>query len=76
MTSNQKKIIPVILLFAAAMLLIIGSFAEEVESKKILKILGIAFLLSAFIFRRFYGRFGYKPSREEIEQKIFEKDSE
>jgi hypothetical protein len=63
-TLNQKNTITVILLFAAAMLLIIGSFAKEVESKRILNILGIALLFSAFIFRRFYGRFGYKPSRE------------
>jgi hypothetical protein len=61
----------VTLFISAALLLILGFFIDDKNSKFILLTIGAALFIGMFIALAFKGRFGYKPTIEEIEEKQF-----
>jgi hypothetical protein len=54
-------------------LLIAGLLVEEKDTKRILFTLGSGFFIGMVISKLFKKDFGYKPTREEIEEKVFGK---
>jgi uncharacterized membrane protein YwaF len=71
---EQKKTITIVLLLAALALLLTSFFIRNNETQKLVRLMGFGLLLATLIFRLFKGEFGYKPTREEIEEKMFGKD--
>jgi uncharacterized membrane protein YiaA len=70
---QQKSIIQLILLIVGVLFLIIGLLFYNETNKVIVFGLGFGLLIAVIILRVFKNDFGYKPTREEIEEKIFEK---
>jgi len=52
-------------------LLIAGLLVEEKDTKRLLITLGSGFFIGIGISKLFKRNFGYKPSREEIEEQVF-----
>ena len=70
---GQRKVVTIILLLCALLALSIGLLFKEKDLKTIMLAIGAGLFAGAFIARAFSRKFGYKPTREEIEEKMFEK---
>ena len=70
---GQRKIIVIMLMLGSLVSMVIGLLVKENELKIILLAMGAGLLAAAFIAKAFSGKFGYKPTREEVEEKIFGK---
>ena len=70
---GQRKVMATILLLGSLVCMIIGLIIKENELKIIMLGIGAGLFAAAFIAKAFGGRFGYKPTREEMEEKIFGK---
>ena len=65
----KEQMRTVTLFISAALLLILGFFIDDKNSKFILLTIGTALFIGMFIARTFKGSFGYKATIEEIEEK-------
>ncbi len=72
--NEQRSVIFWIVLCISLGLLIAGLLVEEKDTKRILFTLGSGFFIGIFISKLFKSDFGYKPTREEIEEKGFNKE--
>jgi hypothetical protein len=70
----QRVIVIIILAVAALVLLCTSFFIQEEESQHLVRIIGSGFLLGAVLYNLFKSEFGYKPTREEVEENIFGKN--
>ena len=69
-----QRRIPVTLLSLTGLVLLLASFfIRSDESASLARSFGFGFIFAAILFFLFKEKFGYKPSREEIEKKIFGK---
>ena len=71
---EQKFVLTIILLASSGLCIFFGLLIKDKESKLIIMSIGFALLAGFVITRMFKGTFGYKPTREEIEEKMFRKD--
>lgn len=67
----QRTIINIILSITAIVLIVTGFFMKNEKTGKLITLMGWGFVLATIIFRLFKSEFGYKPMREEIEEKMF-----
>ena len=79
MTSERKireprRLVSLILALAAMVLLTTSFFVRNAETTKLLRLISFALLLGNIIYLLFQGSFGYKPTREEMEEKLFGKN--
>ena len=72
--TGQRRIITIVLAVAAIVLLAVSFFINEKELQNLIRISGIGLVLAIILFRLFRKKFGYKPTREEIEERVFGKD--
>jgi uncharacterized membrane protein YwaF len=70
---QQKKTITIILSITALLLLLTSFFIKNGQTQNLIRLMGYGFILSTIIFRLFRGEFGYKATREELEDKMFGK---
>jgi hypothetical protein len=70
---EQKKLMTLILLVAAALCLVLSFIINATELKLTLLIVATALFGGLFIARLFKGSFGYKPTLEEMEERQFAK---
>ena len=66
---EQRNILTNILLVASLVILATGLLQKGDDTKIILLTIGGGLFIGVFIERLFKGNFGYKPSREEIENR-------
>jgi hypothetical protein len=70
----QRSTVTVILSVAALTLLVMSFFINNDETQRLVRTIGFGFILSVILFRLFRGEFGYKPTREELEENMFGKN--
>jgi uncharacterized membrane protein YwaF len=68
---EQRSTVTIVLSIAALVLFIISFFIRNDRTQNLLRMMGWVFVLATIVFRLFKGEFGYKPTREEIEEKMF-----
>jgi uncharacterized membrane protein YozB (DUF420 family) len=68
---DQRSAITIILSIAALVLLAASFFIRNEEAQNLTRLMAYGLILATILFRLFKGTFGYKPTREEIEEKIF-----
>lgn len=68
---DQRNAITIVFSIAALILLAASFFIRNEEAGKLARLMGYGLILATILFRLFKGTFGYKPTREEIEEKIF-----
>ncbi len=68
---EQKNVVTIVLLITAIILLVVSFFISNSGTQSLLRIMGYGFIIASIIFRLFKGEFGYKPTREEIEERMF-----
>ena len=71
---QQKGTVTIILSITALVLLLASFFIKDGQAQNIVRLMGYGFILSTIIFRLFNGEFGYKTTREELEEKMFGKN--
>lgn len=71
---QQKRTVTIILSITALVLLLASFFIKDGQVQNIIRLMGYGFILSTIIFRLFKGEFGYKTTREELEEKMFGRD--
>ena len=70
--ARQRKTVVSILAFSAMILFFIGCFIKDRETGSTLQIMGCVLILATF-FMVFKLKIGYKPTEEEIEERMFGK---
>ncbi len=70
-TKRQLKVVTTILLLCSLVIVITGLLLEENDLKAIMLGVGTALVASVFIMKFFKRKFGYKPTREEIKEEMF-----
>lgn len=68
---SQKRITAIILSTAALVMLFASFFIRNIETQKLVRVMGYTFIIATILFSLFKGEFGYKPTRVEIEEKMF-----
>jgi hypothetical protein len=68
---QQRRIIAYLLLIAGTLLVLFSFFIRDDEKQELATWIGFGLLLAAIISRLFKLGFGYKPTREELEEKQF-----
>ena len=68
---EQKSVLTIIFLITAIILLIASFFISNSGTQSLVRIMGYGFIIASIISRLFKGEFGYKPTREEIEEQVF-----
>lgn len=68
---QERRRIRIILLVAAFVVFVISFFVRDDTSKYLFRSMGFAFLVASSLLLLFKGEFGYKPTREELEAKVF-----
>jgi hypothetical protein len=61
-----------VLLIAVLVLVVVSRVVANKEVAGLLKWISLAMIAGLFIFRLFKGKFGSKPTRGEIEERVFE----
>ena len=67
------RTITIVLSIGVILLLATSFFIRDKETAGLARSMGYGLLLAIIIFRFFKGTFGYKPTREEVEEKMFGK---
>jgi hypothetical protein len=70
---KQRITVTIILSITALLLLLTSFFIKNGQTQNMVRLMGYGFILSTIIFRLFRGEFGYKATREELEEKMFGK---
>jgi|GEM_PF-4956534 len=70
---QQKNVIQLILLIAGIVMLILAFLVYKKKNNVVLIGLGFGLIGAGIIFRFFKSNFGYKPTREEMEESTFGK---
>jgi uncharacterized membrane protein YwaF len=68
---EQRSSITIVLSIAALALLTASFFIRNEQAQNFTRLMGYILILATILFRLFNGTFGYKPTREEVEEKIF-----
>jgi hypothetical protein len=68
---KQREIVRRLLLVASLVVVTTGLLINEKDVKFILLTIGAALFMGVFIAKIFKEKFGHKPSREEIERRVF-----
>jgi uncharacterized membrane protein YozB (DUF420 family) len=68
---DQRSAVAIVLSIAALVLLAASFFIRNEEAKNLTRLMAYGLILATILFRVIKGTFGYKPTREEIEEKIF-----
>ena len=71
---EQNDSMTIVLSAAALVLLAISVFARHTEIRSLATWLGFGFVLAAVLFKLFGARLGHKPSRGELEDRVFERE--
>jgi hypothetical protein len=72
---DQRRTITIVLSIAAILMLATSFFIRDKETAVLVRSMGCGLLLAMIIFQFFKGTFGYKPTREEMEEKKLEKNN-
>lgn len=70
---EQRIVVTSILLISGVLLLILGFLIKEQNLRWCFLLVGAALFIGIFLVRIFDGKFGYKPTLEEIEEEQFGK---
>ncbi len=70
---EQRSVVMIVLVIAVLILAIISRLIRDKQTAELLTWISVALMIGLLIFRLFRGKFGYKPTREELEEKVFEK---
>ena len=73
---EQKKLITRTLISAVILFVLASFIIKNEESKSLMKYMAGGCLVAAIIFNLFKSNFGYKPTREELENKEFGKEGD
>jgi hypothetical protein len=68
---KQRSIVTVVLSVGAIILIAVSFFIREEKTQNLVRLMGFVFMLAMILFRLFKGDFAYKPTREEIEERMF-----
>lgn len=68
---GQGNVIMIVLLIATLVLATVSRFTADKQVADLLKWMSIGLILAMFLFRIFFGKFGNKPTREELEERTF-----
>jgi hypothetical protein len=69
--NDQWNVVMIVMLIATLVLAILSRVISDKETADVLKWISIGLMAGIFITRLLKGRFGTKPSREELEEKVF-----
>lgn len=70
-----KSFIIIILSAAAGLLLLLSFFITNVEGKRLVRVIGYVLVVAGILSKAFSGKFDYKPTREELEERMFGKEN-
>ena len=70
---QQRSTVTIILSIAAIVLILSSLLIKNEESSNLIRTIGFGIMLASILFRVFKGNFAYKPTREEIEERMFGK---
>jgi hypothetical protein len=68
---KQRSVVTIVLSVAAIVLIAVSFFIREDKTRNIVRLMGFVFMLAMLLFRLFKGDFAYKPTRKEIEERMF-----
>ena len=69
----QLNVVTIVLTIAALVLAIVSLLAADRQVAGLLRWISFGLMLALLLFRVFIGRFGSKPTREEVEEQVFGK---